>query len=153
MDVSTATGAGRRAASPENEKKWLSLLSSHSGIPGCVYVHLWVCKYVRMVGGGGSTRDLVRGNEKIPGPTFNNEDYLQQMIKAITWILISAPGSSEGNSYIITVVARIILVHSRSSFWCFFCFFFPSSIVHLWTGCFFAPYQRPFQSLLMSLLK
>lgn len=124
MDVSTATGAGRRAASPENEKKWLSLLSSHSGIPGCVYVHLWVCKYVRMVGGGGSTRDLVRGNEKIPGPTFNNEDYLQQMIKAITWILISAPGSSEGNSYIITVVARIILVHSRSSFWCFFVSFF-----------------------------
>lgn len=72
-----------------------------------------------MVGGGGSTRYLVRGNKKIPGPTFNNEDYLQQMIKAITWILITASGSSEGNGYIITVVARIILVHSRSSFWCF----------------------------------
>lgn len=73
-----------------------------------------------MVGGDGSTRDLVRGNEKIPEPTSNNEDCLQQMIKAITWILMSASGSSEGNGYIITVVARIILVHFRSSFLCFF---------------------------------
>lgn len=50
------------------------------------------------------------------------------MIKAITWVLMSASGYSKGNGYIITVVARIILVHSRSSFLCFFPKFYCSSL-------------------------
>lgn len=82
-------------------------------ICGCVNKYAWLEGVVQLGTWWGETK-------KIPGPTFNNEDYLQQMIKAITWILITVSGSSEGNGYIITVVARIILVHSRSSFWCFF---------------------------------
>lgn len=105
-----------------------------------------------MVGGGGSTRDLVRGNEKIPGPTFNNEDYLQQMIKAIAWILLSASGSSEGYGYIITVVARIILVHCRSSFWCFFLFVSFSQVLLFISGlaAFLLHIRDPFSHCLCS---
>lgn len=73
------SGEGRKAASRECEE--MTFITWKSKWDPSVYV------------GGGSPRDFIE-ETKEDLDLFRNENYFQRMIKAITWILIAASGSS-----------------------------------------------------------